>query len=166
MNQGLKINWVIFRLDEILPRYFKKRVREIKNNAFYQTTLRCSSWSVDFTKHVLKKIRRLCCYAYTACQIGAVWARSLNFLPLPFRTPTKQAMHVGVRKLPSAPLHLPLLSRSPTICFCMWEAVRIFYVAYMKNFLEEARRWRRRRCDCSVIRAFAHERSFWLAWCE
>ena len=27
----------------------------------------------------------------------AVWARRLNFLPLPFRTPVKQAMQVGVR---------------------------------------------------------------------
>ena len=23
------------------------------------------------------------------------------------------------------------------LCFCMWEAVRIFHVTYMKNFLDE-----------------------------
>ena len=45
---------------------------------------------------------------------------------------------MGVRKLPSAPLPLPLLSRSPTVCFCMWEAVRIFHVTYMKKLLEES----------------------------
>ena len=41
-------------------------------------------------------------------------ARSLNFLLLPFRTPTKQAIvHVGVRKLPSAPPHPPY----PFLCY-------------------------------------------------
>ena len=63
---------------------------------------------------------------------------------------------MGVRKLPSAPLPLPLLSQSPTVCFCIWEVVRIFHVAYMTRFLEEARQWRRsrRRSDCSV--SFGH----------
>ena len=56
---------------------------------------------------------------------------------------------MGVRKLPSAPLPLPLLSRS-------WKAARIFHVTYMNNVLEEARRWRRRRSDCSVIWALVH----------
>ena len=62
-----------------------------------------------------------------------------------------QAGYVSVLKLSSAPLPLPLLSRSPTVCFCMWAAVRIFHVAYMKKFLEEVRRRRSRRSDCSVI---------------
>ena len=68
---------------------------------------RCSPWSIDFTKHVLKKmkatIKLVCVVTHIwPSQMREVWTRNLNFLPLPFRTPTKQAMHVGVRKLPSA----------------------------------------------------------------